>query len=122
MKSKFLLSLALAGASISVSFGQATVDPELRAALTSNPTAQVIVTFKGNGAPGLTQLGLLQRLGITRGITLQALPVAGVVATAAQVNALAQNPEVRSLYINKRLDYYNYDDTNLTGVKRLRTD
>ncbi|QJX47435.1 S8 family serine peptidase [Hymenobacter taeanensis] len=122
MKSKFLLTLALAGVSISVSFGQATVDPELRAALATNPTAQVIVTFQGNGAPGLTQLGLLQRLGITRGITLRALPVAGVVATAAQVDALAQNPEVRSLYINKRLEYYNYDDTNLTGVKRLRTD
>ncbi|WP_045690043.1 S8 family serine peptidase [Hymenobacter sp. AT01-02] len=122
MKRKLFLSLALAGVSISVSFGQATVDPELRSALATNPTAQVIVTFKGSGAPGLIQRGLLQRLGITRGVTLQALPVAGVIATAAQVNALAQSPEVRSLYINKRLEYYNFDDTHLTGVKRLRTD
>ena len=28
----------------------------------------------------------------------------------------------RSLYVNKPLDYYNFDDTNLTGVKRLRLD
>ncbi|MET4107897.1 S8 family serine peptidase [Hymenobacter sp. UYP22] len=122
MKNRFFLTLTLVGASISVSFGQATVDPELRAALASSPTAQVIVTFKGNEAPGLLQLGLLQRLGITRGVTLRALPVAGVIATAAQVNALAQNPEVRSLFINKKLDYYNFDDTHLTGVKRLRAD
>ncbi|MBC6697675.1 S8/S53 family peptidase [Hymenobacter sp. BT190] len=122
MKSKLFATLVLVGFKASVSFGQATVDPALRAALASSPTAQVIVTFKGSSAPGLTQLGLLQRLGITQGVTMRALPVAGVVATAAQVNALAQNPEVRSLYINKKLDYYNFEDTHLTGVKRLRTD
>ncbi|MCA8832646.1 S8 family serine peptidase [Hymenobacter pini] len=122
MKNKFYLTLVLLGTGISASFAQAVVDPELRSALATNPTAQVIVTFNGSGAPGLAQLSLLQRLGITRGVTLQALPVAGVIATAAQVDALAQNPAVRSLYINKKLDYYNFDDTNLTGVKRLRTD
>ncbi|RSK32546.1 S8 family serine peptidase [Hymenobacter metallilatus] len=122
MKNKFLLTLVLLGAGVSASFAQAVVDPELRTALAANPTAQVIVTFNGNGAPGLAQLSLLQRLGISRGITLQALPVAGVIATAAQVDALAQNPAVRSLYINKKLDYYNFDDTHLTGVKRLRAD
>ncbi|HEX8429092.1 S8/S53 family peptidase [Hymenobacter sp.] len=122
MKGKLFATLLLVGFKASFSLAQATVDPALRAALQTNPTAQVIVTFKGTGAPQLTQLSLLQRLGITKGITMKALPVAGIVATTAQVNALAQNPEVRSLYINKRLDYYNYDDTNLTGVKRLRTD
>ncbi|MDF7810041.1 S8 family serine peptidase [Hymenobacter sp. YC55] len=122
MKAKLFASLLLVGLKASTSFAQATVDPAIRAALQTNPTAQVVVTFKGTGAPQLTQLSLLQRLGITRGVTLRALPVAGIVATAAQVNALAQNPEVRSLYINKKLDYYNFDDTHLTGVKRLRTD
>jgi serine protease AprX len=122
MKNKLFATIVLVGFNASISLAQATVDPALRAALATSPTAQVIVTFKGNSAPGLTQVGLLQRLGITQGITMRALPVAGVVATAAQVDALAQNPEVRSLYINKKLDYYNFDDTHLTGVKRLRTD
>ncbi|QDA59451.1 S8/S53 family peptidase [Hymenobacter jejuensis] len=119
---KLFAVLVLAGLKASSLFGQATVDPALRAALQTTPIAQVIVTFQGDGAPQPAQLALLQQLGITKGISFRALPVAGVLATAAQVNALAQNPQVKSLYINKKLDYYNYDDTNLTGVKRLRTD
>ena len=122
MPRTFFAALLLLGISAGTAFGQATVDPALRAALRTSPTAQVVVTFTGSGAPQAAQLSLLQGLGITRGITLQALPVAGVVATAAQVEALAQNPQVRSLYVNKQLDYYNFEDTNLTGVKRLRAD
>ena len=122
MKSKFFATLVLVGLKAGTAYGQATVDPDLQAALAVNPTAQVIVTFNGSGAPQASELDLLQQLGITTGITMQALPVAGVIATAAQVDALAQNPLVRSLFINKQLDYNNYDDTNLTGVKRLRLD
>ncbi|HEX8326824.1 MAG TPA: S8/S53 family peptidase [Hymenobacter sp.] len=122
MKNKFFLTLALAGLTVGASYGQATVDPEVRTALATNPLAQVVVTFNGNGAPTLSQTTLLRSLGILKGVTMQALPVAGVLATASQVNALAANPAVRSIYLNKRLDYYNFDDTNLTGVKRLRAD
>ena len=122
MKSKFILSLAAVGLAAGTAFGQAVVDPELRTALASSPTAQVVVTFNGSGAPQPAQLGVLQQVGISKGITMQALPIVGVVATAAQVDALAQDPAVRSLYINKQLDYYNYEDTNLTGVKALRLD
>ncbi|WP_460610028.1 S8 family serine peptidase [Hymenobacter terrigena] len=122
MKNKFLATVLVVAFGAGNAFGQAIVDPALRTALLTNPTAQVVVTFNGSGAPQATQLLALQQLGISRGVTLQALPIAGVVATAAQVDALARNPQVRSLYINKKLDYYNYEDTNLTGVKRLRTD
>lgn len=122
MPRTFFAALLLVGLKAGAAFGQATVDPALRAALRTNPTAQVVVTFTGSGAPQFSQLNVLRGLGITSGLTLQALPVAGIVATAAQVDALARNPQVRSLYINKKLDYYNYDDTNLTGVKRLRAD
>ncbi|WP_216690084.1 S8 family serine peptidase [Hymenobacter siberiensis] len=121
MKNKILLTLLVAGIN-GAAFGQAIVDPELRTAFATSPIAQVVVTFNGSGAPQASQLLALQQLGITRGITMQALPIAGIVATAAQVDALAANPAVRSLFINKQLDYENYDDTNLTGVKRLRLD
>lgn len=114
-----LVMLCLSGRGL---FAQGVVDPDLRAALKSSPVAQVVVTFQGDGAPQPAQLSLLQQLGITKGLTFQALPIAGVLATAAQVDALAQNPQVKSLYLNKKLSYFNYDDTNLTGVKRLRAD
>ncbi|GAB3236384.1 hypothetical protein GCM10027346_27030 [Hymenobacter seoulensis] len=119
---KLLVVFAFASVSAGSAFGQATIDPALQAAFKNSPVAQVVVTFKGNGAPLLSQIGLLRSLGITQGITFQAVPVAGVLATAAQVNALAKNPEVKSLYFNKKLTYYNYNDTHLTGVKRLRVD
>lgn len=35
---------------------------------------------------------------------------------------LANNPDVRSVYLNKKLSFLNYNGTNLTGVKRLRAD
>ncbi|KUG08528.1 S8/S53 family peptidase [Solirubrum puertoriconensis] len=119
---KSLSALLVAVLASSTSFAQAVVDPEIRAALQSNPVAQVIITFKGDGAPQVAQLSLLQQLGLTKGITLRSLPIVGSLATAAQVQALAQRPEIRSIYLNKRLQYYNYDATHLTGVKRLRTD
>ncbi|HEX9956543.1 MAG TPA: S8 family serine peptidase, partial [Fibrella sp.] len=101
---------------------QVSVDGNLRNALKSSPVAQVIVTFHGDGAPQPSQINLLQQVGILKGLTLRALPIVGVLATAAQVEALSKRPEVKSLYLNKRLDYYNYDATQLTGVRRLRTD
>ncbi|TGE23329.1 S8/S53 family peptidase [Hymenobacter metallicola] len=114
-----LVLACLAGHSL---FAQAVVDPDLKKALQTSPLAQVVVTFQGEGAPQPAQLNLLRQLGISKGLTFRAVPIAGVLATAAQVDALAHNPQVKSLYYNKRLSYYNHDDTHLTGVKRLRAD
>lgn len=100
-----------------------TVDPELVTAFeTSSGLEQVIVTFEGDGAPTSGQLDLLKSLGITKGTSMKALPIAGVLATKAQVEALANTPGIKSLYLNKKLEYYNYDATALTGVDKARTD
>lgn len=103
-------------------FAQVSVDPALQNALKNSPVAQAVVTFYGDGAPTPAQVTLLQQVGITRGITFSSLPIAGVIATADQIDALSRRPEVKSLYLNKPLTYYNYEDTHLTGVKRLRSD
>ncbi|MFD2245794.1 S8/S53 family peptidase [Pontibacter ruber] len=102
---------------------QATLDKELLQVLQANTLpAEVIVTFNGDGAPTPTQLNVLNNLGITKGIALKSLPIVGVLATAAQVDALSKSPEVKSVFLNKKLTYYNYNGTHLTGVRRLRTD
>lgn len=107
----------------SSAFAQATVDPELRQALQSSLLPQqVIVTFHGDKAPSTTNILSLKLLGITTGVSLQTLPIVGVLATSAQVDALARNSQVRSLYLNKKLTYFNHHDTHLTGVQRLRND
>jgi serine protease AprX len=101
----------------------AVIDAKLQSALAgSQAPAEVIVTFNGDGAPTPAQVALLKQVGITQGLTMHALPIAGVLATKVQVDALAANPEVRSLYLNAPLQYYNAEATALTGVKRVRTD
>jgi serine protease AprX len=101
----------------------AKLDTLLTDALANSSTpVEAIVTFRGNDAPSSQQVGLLKQVGIASGVTLKSLPMAGVLVTADQVQALSKLPEVRSIYLNKKLKYFNYDATALTGVDRVRMD
>jgi serine protease AprX len=101
----------------------AKLDSNLVEALkTASGSLQVIVTFDGDGAPTLTQLDVLKDLGITTGVTMKSLPIAGVLATKEQIQKLATLEGVKSLFLNRKLEYFNYDSTELTGVDRARTD
>lgn len=123
MKKVFLSTVTFCLVFVNMVAAQAIVDKKLKTALlTATKPVQVIVTFNGNAAPTTANIALLKSLGITKGITYKALPMAGVLATAAQVDALAKRTDVKSLYLNRKLTYYNYNDTYLTGVKRLRSD
>jgi serine protease AprX len=119
-----LLTPLFAGMSMVKAQSQtATVDAELLVALEKTLVPQqVIVTFDGNKAPTSSQLELLKSLGIKTGVTMKTLPIAGVLATKEQVKALASTPGIKSVYLNKKLKYYNYDATALTGVDKARTD
>lgn len=135
-KHRILLTLALSlafvlGAVLPASAGMthvqsltgATVDPLLNSVV-SDPLSpvEVVVTFRGDGAPTAAHLGALRATGITTGVTFQSLPIAGVLATKAQIDLLAARPEVRSIYLNRALTYDNAEATALTGVDRVRTD
>ncbi|WP_240035253.1 S8 family serine peptidase [Neobacillus notoginsengisoli] len=101
----------------------AVVDGHLAKAMeTVAGSLQVIVTFEGEGAPTASQLGLLKQLGISTGVTMKSLPIAGVLATKDQIQQLASKEGVKSLYLNRKLKYSNYDATELTGVDKARTD
>ncbi|MEH7883453.1 S8 family serine peptidase [Bacillus sp. JJ1609] len=100
----------------------AVVDPLIEKAFSTASSLEVIVTFKGDGAPSSTQLSLLKTLGIETGLSMKSLPIAGVVATKDQIEKLADNPEVQSIYLNKKLSYFNADATAITGVDKARTD
>ncbi|MBY6036960.1 S8 family serine peptidase [Fictibacillus nanhaiensis] len=88
----------------------------------STASLEVIVTYKGEGAPTESQINLLKNVDITKGMTFESLPMAGVVATFDQVKALANHPEVYSIYHNQTVKYDNNASTALTGVDKLRTD
>ncbi|KIL35477.1 peptidase S8 [Cohnella kolymensis] len=119
----FTVSGSLSAFGASTANVTAKIDAELTEALgKSLLPVEAVVTFKGNGAPGRPELDLLKQVGITSGVTLKSLPMAGVLVTAAQVDRLSKYPEVRSIYLNKRLEYFNGDSTALTGVDRVRED
>ncbi|MER2997670.1 S8/S53 family peptidase [Pontibacter populi] len=101
---------------------QAYVDPKLKAALAERNVVQVVVTFKGEGAPNLLDVSALSQVGILQGLTLRALPMAGIIATASQVDALSKNNRVLSLYLNESLKYENDAATAVTGVLKVRNE
>ncbi|WP_221563330.1 S8 family serine peptidase [Alkalihalobacillus sp. TS-13] len=88
---------------------------------TSDPL-EVIVTFHTDNGPTNEHIQLLKDKGITKGVTFNELPMAGVLATPAQIQSLAQLEDVRSLYLNEKLEYENEESTDLTGVDKLRND
>ncbi|WP_228027649.1 S8 family serine peptidase [Bacillus fonticola] len=65
---------------------------------------------------------MLQKVGITQGVTFESLPIAGVLANADQMKALLTSPEVYSIYDNEDVEYENESATDLTGVDQVRKD
>lgn len=82
---------------------------------------EVIVTFDNDGPLTASQIGSLASLGLN-GVHMLELPMAGVLATPAQVDLLSRLPGVRSLWLNEELAFVNEDGRALTGVDRMRTD
>jgi serine protease AprX len=119
-----LLALTVAAPAAAPSAAeQAEIDPQLAAALASaTGDLEVVVTFKGEAAPTAADVQALRDVGITTGFTFQELPMAGVLANADQVEALAARPEVLSLWANRALQYELDESTALIGVDALRAD
>ncbi|UOQ92139.1 S8 family serine peptidase [Halobacillus shinanisalinarum] len=119
-----LVSLFPGGIGVNAETGiNVSIDPHLNKALeTEAGPFEVVVTFEGEGAPTTQDVAILEKIGLTEGVTMKALPVAGVLATESQIDKLAQAEEVRSLYLNRKLTYFNEKATELTGVDQVRMD
>ena len=89
--------------------------------LAANDSVEVIVSFDGNGPITTAQRQRLDVLGL-KGVSMRALPIAGTVATPAQIRSLLAMSDVRSVWLNAPLQYDNKEATQITGVDRLRTD
>lgn len=128
MKRLWVILLALVLAFPLGTGGQASaetlpvVDEEIFEALVTADVAEVIVTFHGEGPVQPSQLDLLEEAGVSTGMSLKSLPMVGVLASQQAVERLAQMPEVRSIFLNEELTYFNADATAITGVDKARTD
>ena len=104
-------------------FAQTYVDPQLKTALANSTSpVEAVVVFNTGSAPTAEDIAALKNAGITAGAIFHTLPMAGVLVTANQVNLLAANPQIKSIYFNKKLEYFNYNSRRIIGVDRLRSD
>jgi serine protease AprX len=123
-----MLVVALAPVFAAATIGAATVGSALQARLASlapgDSAGAVIVAFNDTGG-GLadSHLQVLSGLGISGGYTLPTLGMVALpAATAAQVQALATNPAVRSVFGNEPLRYFMHQARVVTGVDALQVD
>lgn len=119
------LAFAVAGALLSSpSFAAALLDGATREALsTALPTDKlsVVVSFSNAGGPlTASQNTLLRSLGIRQALTFHSLPIAGALATPAQIRALAARDDVLSIYANRNLRYFNAEARQLTRVAQAQ--
>ena len=116
----FLLALAVPSLSSAAAKIGRTLQAELGIA-TPAEQLEVIVSFHGDGPLTAAQVNALRGLGL-KGIYFRELPIAGVLATPAQVTQIAGLSGVRSVWLNEQLEYENDGSTEITGVDRMRTD
>ena len=100
----------------------AILDPALAARLVNAPPAtplSIIVTY--SAAPTGADFGRLDALG-AQYAPLSQLPMAGVLATPAQIGALRQWPNVASVYLNAPLQFFLHESVPLIGATRVWQD
>lgn len=90
-------------------------------ALGGGETLQIIVSFEGTDPLTEAEIAALDGLGL-HGVVFQALPMAGVIATKAQIDAIAAIEGVRSVWLNEPVALFNDEARALTGVDRLQAD
>jgi serine protease AprX len=119
----FRITTLAAGLLLSgVALADAHLDPQLASRLASAASTdelQVVVTYNHTGAPTAADVSTLKSLGITRGITMRNLPIAGALATPAEIRALAQRSDVASIYYNAPVRYFDQEANALSSVTRM---
>jgi serine protease AprX len=115
--------LALSGADRALADAHLTSDLISKLATTLPfQQLQIVVVYKQSEPVRTTQVQALQALGITRGITFRALPIAGALATPGAIRNLAKRSDVLSISTNRTLRYYNHEAREISGVNALQAD
>src|SRR5438128_8083598 len=110
---KLKLSALAAGMLFSgISLADARISADLVKTLAStSPTKEltVVVSYGHSGAITAAELAAMKSIGIDKGRTMRSLPVAGVLATPSEIQALSKQPNVVSIFPNKQLRYFNLE-------------
>src|SRR3546814_307350 len=84
----------------------------------SSDLLQVVISYQQSGPVTADQVAALRTLGISKGVTMRTLPIAGALATPAEIRALAQRDDVVSIYFNAPLQYLDQEANGLSGAAR----
>lgn len=104
-----------------VVLADAQLDPQLvskMAAALPTDDLQVVISYKQSVPVSAAQVGVLKALGIDKGVTMRTLPIAGALASPAEIRALAQRDDVASIYFNAPLRYMNKEAREISGAAR----
>jgi len=122
-KTSFRISAIAAGMLASgIVLADAHLDPDLVSRLAQAAPADelhVVVSYKQSAPVSASQLAILQQLGIERGVKMKTLPIVGVIATRAEIQALAQRDDVASIFWNAPLRYLNKEQREQSGAARV---
>lgn len=125
-KTSTALALTTALALSSMATGQASVLGDVLKStlneLSVTDQVMVVVSYDQLEPVSENQLSQLLQLGITDGVQFQSLPIIGVLATPEQIHAIAAKPEVRSVWLNRPLEYYNQGARQITRVDQVQGD
>ncbi len=116
------LSILAAGMlSSGLSLAAAELDPVLSNMLGSalpGDRLEVVISYAQSSPVRADQLAALTQLGIDQALSMQSLPIAGALATPAQIQSLAARDDVASIYFNAPLQYMNLDSRRISGAAR----
>lgn len=115
-------ALALGLFASGVALADAHLDPQLvqkLAAALPTDELQVVVTYQQSGPVTAAQVQALKALGIEKGVTMHTLPIAGALATPAEIAALKQRDDVVSIYYNAPLRFFNKEQREISGAARV---
>jgi serine protease AprX len=104
-----------------VALADAHLDPRLVQKLATTAAAdelQVVISYKQSVPVTAAEIADMRALGITKGVTMRTLPIAGALATPAEIRALAKRSNVASIYWNAPLRYMDNEASGLSGAAR----
>ncbi|GAA0853333.1 S8 family peptidase [Aliiglaciecola litoralis] len=89
--------------------------------LTDSQSIMAVVTYDQLDPLTEAQLSQILSLGIEQGVQFKSLPIIGVLANKQQIDALSKLSDVRSIFANRKMQYFNADARQITGVADLQT-
>lgn len=81
-----------------------------------------IVAFNTTNGLQESHLNILRGLGINAGYKFNTLGMVATPMTVGQIRTLSNNPNVRSIWSNDKLQYFMQEARVVTGVDKVRTD